>query len=347
MEKREYTNSNGSGELEYVNSPFKPESQLRNVIGGRPILLGVLCRFGLSFGFGEKSVEEACKEDNVDAASFLAVCNLLTGRKVSENPISLPAMMNYLRKAHVHFLEFLLPSIRRKLIEAVNISGISDVAFLLLKFFDEYVKEVERHMHHENNEVFQYVDQLLQGNIQGGFRISEYSLHHGNMTEKLNDLKDIFIRHYKVKENEVLTSALTDIIYCGEALMQHSLVEDRLFIPAVERLENTLKLEGREIVPDQSEIIKDEAEAKQTSDISEEQSELLESLTEREKDIIRLVAKGLANKMIADELCLSIHTVTTHRRNISAKLQIHSPAGLTIFAIMNNLININEVDPHI
>lgn len=70
-------------------------------------------------------------------------------------------------------------------------------------------------------------------------------------------------------------------------------------------------------------------------------------MTEREKDIIRCVAKGMANKEIASYLCLSIHTVTTYRRNISAKLEIHSAAGLTIFAILNNLINIRDVNPKV
>ena len=67
-------------------------------------------------------------------------------------------------------------------------------------------------------------------------------------------------------------------------------------------------------------------------------------LSEREKDIIKCVARGMSNKEIADALFLSIHTVTTHRRNITAKLQIHSPAGLTIYAIMNNLVDIADIN---
>ena len=66
-------------------------------------------------------------------------------------------------------------------------------------------------------------------------------------------------------------------------------------------------------------------------------------LSVREKEIITLVVKGMTNKEIANELCLSIHTVITHRRNISTKLQIHSSAGLTIYAITNKLVDINEV----
>ena len=53
--------------------------------------------------------------------------------------------------------------------------------------------------------------------------------------------------------------------------------------------------------------------------------------------------KGLMNKEIADQLHISIHTVITHRRNIARKLQIHSPAGLTIYAIVNKLVELNEI----
>ena len=65
---------------------------------------------------------------------------------------------------------------------------------------------------------------------------------------------------------------------------------------------------------------------------------------QREKEIITYVVKGLTNKEIADKLCLSVHTVITHRRNIARKLQIHSPAGLTIYAIVNKLVELKDVE---
>ncbi len=66
-------------------------------------------------------------------------------------------------------------------------------------------------------------------------------------------------------------------------------------------------------------------------------------LTSREKEIIVGIVKGLSNKEIADELCVSVNTVMTHRRNIVSKLQIHSAAGLTIYAIVTRLVDLDDV----
>ncbi len=68
-----------------------------------------------------------------------------------------------------------------------------------------------------------------------------------------------------------------------------------------------------------------------------------EPLSTREKEIVVLVVKGLTNKEIADKLFLSVHTVITHRRNIARKLEIHSATGLTIYAIVNKLVDLSDI----
>lgn len=68
-----------------------------------------------------------------------------------------------------------------------------------------------------------------------------------------------------------------------------------------------------------------------------------DALSQREKEIIGCVVKGMTNKEIADQLFISVHTVITHRRNITRKLQIHSAAGLTIYAIVNKLVDLSDV----
>lgn len=147
------------------------------------------------------------------------------------------------------------------------------------------------------------------------------------MASKLKELKDIFIYHYHQRDNDTLSSALYDIIVCERDLMSHFEVENNLFLPEVERLENTLMANVADTVVDPE----------------EEHDPQLEVLSEREKEIVRYVALGMSNKEIADRLYLSVHTVTTHRRNLSSKLDIHSPAGLTIFAILHNLVDLNDI----
>ena len=75
----------------------------------------------------------------------------------------------------------------------------------------------------------------------------------------------------------------------------------------------------------------------------EEETDSQDALSQREREIVICVVKGMTNKEIAEKLFLSIHTVITHRRNISKKLQIHSAAGLTIYAIVNKLVALSNV----
>lgn len=66
-------------------------------------------------------------------------------------------------------------------------------------------------------------------------------------------------------------------------------------------------------------------------------------LTPREREIVVCIVKGMTNKEIAKTLFLSTHTVITHRRNITKKLQIHSSSGLTIYAIMNKMVELEDI----
>lgn len=67
-------------------------------------------------------------------------------------------------------------------------------------------------------------------------------------------------------------------------------------------------------------------------------------LSQREKEILVCVAKGMLNKEIADRCNLSIHTVITHRKNITRKTGIKTVAGLTVYALLNNLIDSNSIE---
>lgn len=70
----------------------------------------------------------------------------------------------------------------------------------------------------------------------------------------------------------------------------------------------------------------------------------LKGLSDREKIILQFIAKGSSSKTIAENLNISIQTVATHRKNISNKLEIKTVSGLTLYAIVNNLIKPEETN---
>ena len=85
--------------------------------------------------------------------------------------------------------------------------------------------------------------------------------------------------------------------------------------------------------------VRSSMESKQTDSIVSDGGEL----SSREKEILVCVAKGMLNKEIADKLNLSIYTVITHRKNITRKIGIKTVAGLTVYALLNNLIDMSSV----
>ncbi len=77
---------------------------------------------------------------------------------------------------------------------------------------------------------------------------------------------------------------------------------------------------------------------------SQEQKSEGEELSSREKEILVCVAKGMLNKEIADHFNISIYTVITHRKNITRKTGIKTVAGLTVYALLNNMIDMSIVE---
>ena len=309
---------------------YKLTDKMRDLVKDNSALILVMGRFGISLGFGDKSVREVCRMHHVNENTFLEVVNFVSSKDYNYESVSLPSLIGYLKQAHEYYLDFNLPNIRRKLIEAIDCSGTDELAMLILKFYDEYVTEVRKHMEYENDVVFSYVEQLSQGFLNRNFTISNFAGKHTPIGYKLKELKDIIIRYYPGKNNYQLNQVLLEIILSEQDLTSHCMIEDKLFVPAVKLIEQQLKKSGQIQYTDET-------------DSESIDKDKLEVLSDREKDIIICVAKGMNNKEIADYLYLSVHTVTTHRRNISNKLQIHTTAGLIIYAIANKLVNIEEI----
>jgi regulator of cell morphogenesis and NO signaling len=308
---------------------YTKEDKLFEMIYSDYQLLNIISRFGMNLGFGEKSIEEICEENNIDCNTFLAIINFTknNGENIWHlNEISLQTLCDYLKQSHSYYLDFLLPTIRRKLIEAIGALPENEVASLILKFYDEYCLEVKKHLKTEDKEIFPYVEKLIRGEIIPANNYTEdiTALHRRPLDQKLSELKKLIIKYFKSDNNNYLiNSVLYDIFLLEEDLISHSKLETKLFLEEIKKLENKYK--------------------ENPSLVLKKKTENDTLLSEREKDVIICIVKGLSNKAIAEKLFISINTVTTHRRNITKKLNIHSSAGLTIYAIMNKLVDIKEV----
>lgn len=289
-------------------------------------MLQGLSAFGIRLGFGDKTVSEICEQQGVDCYTFLTVVNFLINGyapKEIDEKVSVSTLLNYLRASHRYFLDYQLPAIRKKLEETLSKDNNLDI--LILKLYDSYANDIRKHMKYEDKTLFPYVEALLRGERPSDYNVEIFAKHHSDTTGKFHELKNIIIKYlpHDGLTNNQLTATLYDIYNNEEWLSNHSNVEELLFVPAIRSMEQNMH--------------NDNVSAHISSLIR--RAENNEPISEREKEIIVCLVQGLSNKEIANRLYISVNTVTTHRRNIIRKLQIHSLAGLTIYAIANNLID--------
>ena len=320
-----------------MSAPYKASDRLCQIISDDHHLLQMMSRFGIALGVGEKTVAQVCEEHKVDTATFLAVANYMkqgpAAAIVDIEKVSVEALTAYLAQAHRYFLQFQLPAIRRKLLEAIDCSEQNEVAYLILKFYDDYMAEVRRHMQFENKRVFTYVKQLLSGRKPADFCITQFADSHKDIDHKLQELKNIIIKYYAAPaDGQLLHNVLFDIFVCEGDLRTHCALENDLFVPAVKLLEEQLK------------DVTDSGDADDT--LRSGATTGAEALSEREVEVLRHVVRGMTNKETAAKLFISLNTVLTHRKNISRKLNIHSVAGLTIYAIAQGIVHLDEVKMH-
>ena len=310
---------------------YEPSDKMITLIKDNYSILQALGSFGISLGFGEKTVHETCQLNGVDTYTFLAVVNFTIngyGDFENDDQLSVPTLLHYLKASHAYYLDFQLPFIRRELEESVVPQD--PLGQLIVRFYDEYAQEIRRHMKYEEKTLFPYVQSLIDGHPTADYNIDTFSKHHESTDKKLREMKLMMIKFLPsdTHSNNKLTATLYDIYNNEEWLAQHADVEDYIFTPAIKRLE---KLNRQDDV------------SKNISSMVFKGGQDSESLSDREKEVIIGVVQGLQNKEIADRLYISVNTVITHRRNIARKLQIHSPAGLTIYAIVNGLVDISSV----
>jgi len=290
---------------------YKGSDKICDLMSHEEDAIQIISRFGLEMGVGEQTIAQVCEAHGVHTPTFLAVVNhKLFKQRVLPADIDIPTLQRYLKNAHTYFLDFRLPRLRRALIEAIiPADPTTKIPGLILRCYDEFVEEIRTHIEHENKGLF-----------------DEHVHDDQRITDKLTEIKNLIIKYYPTKPTSTegtvtytLISVMSDLWHTEQDFADHCAIEDDILRPA--------------LTNHRSRKTKVESPAQET-----------EELSDRERDVLIQVVRGLSNKEIADVLCISQHTVISHRKNITRKLNIHSTAGLTIYAIVNRLIDLNSLE---
>ena len=301
---------------------FKPGDKIYDLMcGGRvaefgqssseELVLQLMNRFGISLGVGDKTIASICAEHDVDCNTLLTVVNYALNKETPKQlDIHIPTLHRYLENAHTYFLKFQLPRIRQELLEAINLaSSKTQIPLMIIQFFDEYAQEIKSHIDHETEHSYE-----------------QHARDDEHIANKAHELKTLIIKYYPRENNNsnleqmrLLYAVLHDLRHFENELALHCSIEDNIMLPS---------------------LIKEAKIADKQKVNSNDDKQ--ENLSAREIEVIRYVANGLSNKEIADTMCLSTHTVMSHRKNIARKLDIHSTAGLTIYAIVNGIIEVDK-----
>jgi len=308
---------------------FTGEMKMAELIEANYHLLAVLSRLGIEGGFGERSVHEICEKNHLDTDTFILICSVYTNKDYipSEEILRdgrIDDILRYLHQSHDYYTNNALVLIASSIEELIK--PCSDTQRKVIwKFFSDYKEELDKHFEYEEGEVIPYVQSLLLGKRTPGFSIDRFEENHSNIEEKISDLKSLILKSMPSVCDDRLRVQLLNYIYALENdLNRHTKIEDNILVPMVRLIENPVSKPRATSATAATDDEKDE-------------------LSDREKEILISVAQGLLNKEIADKHNISINTVITHRKNITRKTGIKTVAGLTVYAILNNLVDINSI----
>lgn len=220
------------------------KTKLAELLAGDRRLLQLLPRFGITLGFGDRSVEEVCHMNKVSAELFLTICEIYTDNsyKPSQSELrhaDMSGLLPYLKASHQYYLDERFPHLEDHLERIIEACG-PKYGPMLRHFYDEYKQEVMRHIkYYEEEVVFPYIEALLRGQRNDSYKIDEFQHNHTNIQDVLDDMMNILLKYLPgdILPKERIEISL-DIMELSDDLNRHSLIEDHLLIPYVESLEN-------------------------------------------------------------------------------------------------------------
>ena len=292
-------------------------------------LLTLAARFGIDKSFGEQTVESICADYDIDPDTFLLLCEVYSDPAFRPGTDLLRTcrirdILRYLHNSHDHYVYHAMVALDAEL-ETLILPCSETQKKVIRRFFDDFRRELERHFAIEEQSVIPYVERLLLGYRNTNATIDRFEENHTEIQATLSDFKNLIMKSLPENcEARLRYGILESIFSLQRDIEHHTCIEDDVLVPMVRLLECP-GARPESIVPDSPHPQREE-------------------LSAREKEILVSVAQGLLNKEIADRHNISINTVITHRKNITRKTGIKTVAGLTAYAILNNLIDINEIE---
>jgi regulator of cell morphogenesis and NO signaling len=221
---------------------FNDKMKLAEIISANYYLILILPRFGIPLGFGDRSVADVCRQNNVPLDFFLFICNVYTFNDyIPDNKdvksMDMSMLIPYLLLSHKYYIKERLPHIERHLDDIAKKAG-AKYEKILKSFFAGYRNEVSEHFKYEEETVFPYIESLKRGEIQKSYHIRDFVEAHSNIEDKLNDLMQIVFKYLPCNTaSEESIELVFDIMQLSSDLNKHALVEEKILVPYVKLIE--------------------------------------------------------------------------------------------------------------
>ncbi|MBZ4651261.1 MAG: hypothetical protein JG761_61 [Proteiniphilum sp.] len=283
---------------------------MADVLAEHNELIPVLNRFGIRIGVGDHTLLELCEAYELNADFILTVLNVyLDDSYLPDTSLTLfdaGLIADYFHRTVENYIEVLVPNIEKHLNAFIALSGSESRELSMLR--ELFLRFRER--------MTSYLQQMAENDS-------------GDLPDDLlHDLKSILIKHLSTEYNQNLAYATIFSVHSLEKdLAAHNRLRDKVLRPKLNELDHTA-------IQELQQSISEEHNHNHRQNASSDRA-----LTNREKEILRLIVQGHTNKEIAEVLVISHNTVLTHRKNIIAKTGIKTVPGLTFYCIRNGLIS--------
>lgn len=224
---------------------FSAKMRLSDLLTANHNLILMLPRFGISLGFGDKSVQEVCEMYHLPVDFFTLICNVYTFEHYQPSQAEIrqtdmTPLLPYLKASHRYYLQERLEHIDSHV--HLLASSLEDkFGRVLCRFFDDYISEVRDHFGKEESETYPYLEALQAGRTRKDKAIHSYDEAHESIKDKLTDLTQIIFKYLPAKafSNDAV-DLVFDIFQISNDLEKHAQIEEKILLPYMDYLEETL-----------------------------------------------------------------------------------------------------------